>query len=45
MLVTTWHFWPEGVMSDRSTALLQHHLKELKLPTFLRGCLKSVEVC
>ena len=22
-------------MSDRSTVLLQHHLKELKLPTFL----------
>ena len=23
-------------MSDRSTVLLEHHLKELKLPTFLR---------
>ena len=23
-------------MSDRSTLLLEHHLKELKLPTFLR---------
>ena len=23
-------------MSDRSTLLLKHHLKELKLPTFLR---------
>ena len=24
-------------MSDRSTLLLEHHLKELKLPSFLRG--------
>ena len=32
-------------MSDRSTVLLQHHLKELKLPTFLRGCLKSIGRC
>ncbi len=31
-------------MSDRSTVLLQHHLKELKLPTFLRGCLKRASV-
>ena len=23
-------------MSDRSTVLLEHHLKELKLPAFLR---------
>ena len=23
-------------MSDRSTLLLEHHLKELKLPSFLR---------
>ncbi len=23
-------------MSDRSTLLLEHHLKELRLPTFLR---------
>ena len=23
-------------MSERSTVLLEHHLKELKLPTFLR---------
>ena len=23
-------------MSSRSTVLLEHHLKELKLPTFLR---------
>ena len=23
-------------MSDRATVLLEHHLKELKLPTFLR---------
>ena len=26
----------EGVVSDRSTLLLEHHLKELRLPTFLR---------
>ena len=26
----------EGGMSDRSTLLLEHHLKELKLPNFLR---------
>ena len=24
-------------MSDRPTLLLEHHLKELKLPTFLHG--------
>ena len=24
-------------MSERSTVLLEHHLKELKLPIFLRG--------
>ena len=28
-------------MSTRSTLLLEHHLKELKLPTFLRACLRS----
>ena len=26
-----------GRMNDRSTLLLEHHLKELKLPSFLRG--------
>ena len=26
----------EGGMSNRSTLLLEHHLKELRLPTFLR---------
>ena len=29
-------------MSDRSTLLLEHYLKELKLPTFLTGlCTKA----
>ena len=26
----------ESIVSDRPTLLLQHHLKELRLPTFLR---------
>ena len=32
-------------MSDRSTVLLQHHLKELKLPTFLREYEKMAALC
>ncbi len=32
-------------MSDRSTLLLQHHLKELKLPTFLREYSKIAAQC
>ena len=32
-------------MSDRSTVLLQHHLKELKLPTFLREYDKMAALC
>ena len=28
-------------MNDRSTLLLEHHLKELKLPSFLRECSAS----
>ena len=32
-------------MSDRSTILLQHHLKELKLPTFLREYDKMSALC
>ena len=32
-------------MSERSTVLLEHHLKELKLPTFLRGYGKVAEQC
>ena len=32
-------------MSDRSTVLLEHHLKELKLPTFLREYGKVVGQC
>ena len=32
-------------MNDRSTLLLEHHLKGLKLPSFLRGCLKSCVAC
>ena len=32
-------------MSDRSTVLLQHHLKELKLPTFLREYDKMSALC
>ena len=31
-------------MSNQSTLLLEHHLKELKLPTFLRGCLKRLRL-
>ena len=30
-------------MNDRSTLLLEHHLKELKLPSFLRACLQSLQ--
>ncbi len=32
-------------MSDRSTLLLEHHLKELKLPTFLREYDKMAALC
>ena len=32
-------------MSDRSTVLLEHHLKELKLPTFLREYGKMAALC
>ena len=32
-------------MSDRSTLLLEHHLKELKLPTFLREYGKIAAQC
>ena len=32
-------------MSDRSTLLLEHHLKELKLPTFLREYGKMAAQC
>ena len=32
-------------MSTRSTLLLEHHLKELKLPTFLRKYRKLVTQC
>ena len=32
-------------MSDRSTVLLEHHLKELKLPTFLREYGKVADQC
>ena len=32
-------------MSNRSTVLLQHHLKELKLPTFLREYGKMAALC
>ncbi len=32
-------------MSDRSTVLLQHHLKELKLTTFLREYGKMAALC
>ena len=32
-------------MSDRSAVLLQHHLKELKLPTFLREYDKMAALC
>ena len=32
-------------MSDRSTVLLEHHLMELKLPTFLREYGKVASQC
>ena len=32
-------------MSDRSTLLLEHHLKELKLPSFLREYAKMAAQC
>ena len=32
-------------MSDRSTLLLEHHLKELKLPTYLREYHKLAAQC
>ena len=32
-------------MSNRSTLLLEHHLKELKLPTFLREYRKLAAHC
>ena len=32
-------------MSDRSTLLLEHHLKELRLPTFLREYGKMAQQC
>ena len=32
-------------MSDRSTLLLEHHLKELKLPSFLREYGKMAALC
>ena len=32
-------------MSDRPTILLQHHLKELRLPTFLRECDRMAQQC
>ena len=32
-------------MSDRSTLLLEHHLKELKLPSFLREYEKMAVQC
>ena len=35
----------EGGMSNRSTLLLEHHLKELKLPTFLREYRKLAAQC
>ena len=31
-------------MNDRSTLLLEHHLKELKLPSFLREYGKIVNI-
>ena len=31
---TTWRSCRERAVSERSTVLLEHHLKELKLPTF-----------
>ena len=35
----------EGGMNDRSTLLLEHHLKELKLPSFLREYGKLAAQC
>ena len=35
----------EGGMSDRPTLLLEHHLKELKLPSFLREYGKMAAQC
>ena len=35
----------EGGMNDRSTLLLEHHLKELKLPSFLREYRKLAARC
>ena len=35
----------EGGMNDRSTLLLEHHLKELKLPSFLREYGKMASQC
>ena len=32
-------------MNDRSTLLLEHHLKELKLPSFLREYGKMATQC
>ena len=32
-------------MSNRSTLLLEHHLKELKLPSFLREYVKLAAQC
>ena len=32
-------------MNDRSTLLLEHHLKELKLPSFLREYGKMAAQC
>ena len=32
-------------MNDRSTLLLEHHLKELKLPSFLREYGKMAALC
>ena len=35
----------EGIVSDRPTILLQHHLKELRLPTFLREYDRIAQQC
>ena len=35
----------EGIVSDRPTILLQHHLKELRLPTFLREYDRMAQQC
>ena len=39
------HSVHEGGMSQRPTLLLEHHLKELKLPSFLREYRKLVAQC